>query len=81
MALIDIDLDQFDDDDILEEARARKLVDSPRDVAGALKTLEEAGCPSDLLAPLRAWASIPVPTPERLAEWKTWAATSTSATG
>ena len=82
---VEVDLDQFDDDDLLDELAARVehspiLVRRAQERINRLvfpkvsKTLLEAGCPESVCRQVADWEATPEATPQRLKEGKEWAA-------
>jgi len=75
MPFIEVDLDEFDDDEIIQELKYRKQ----QDVIEAIEQgnariivdhLKKEGCPESILSPLEAWLRQPVADADKLQRWK-----------
>ena len=65
---IAVEISEFDDDEIIEEAQRRGLWE-PADGDDLLELMDTLGVPDELKQPVKAWLSLPVATPEKLQEW------------
>lgn len=78
VAVVEVNLGEFDTQDSIGELRNRDRLSSLIDTAGikdVLNYLQDNGCPEEILKQLREWARGPVPTPEKLEEWKSYCGT------
>ena len=65
---IDVEISEFDDDEIIEEAKMRGLWE-PATGDDLLELMDTLGVPDELKQPVKAWLSLPVATPEALERW------------
>ena len=65
---VDVDISEFDDDEVIEEAKRRGLWErATEDALFAL--MQTLGVPDELQLPIKDWLAWPVATPEKLKEW------------
>lgn len=65
-------LDDYTNQELNNELARRCSLDTLAYEHDALAQMEDEGCPTELLAPIREWLGQPVTNAERLREWREW---------
>ena len=65
---VTVDIDQFDDDEILNEANHRGLFE-PLNEGDLLELMAKLGVPDEVQRPVKDWLSTPVADEKKLQEW------------
>ena len=68
---VDVDLDEFDDEDLLRELKIRGIL-SLEKVSDLIARLKKEGCPCEIIDQLNEWSRIKVTTIEDLKKWREW---------
>ena len=65
---VDVEIDEFDDDEVLDEALRRGLIDPKRE-EDLLKLMKDLGVPPEVQQPVKDWLFTPVADEAKLQEW------------